>query len=110
MAVIGDGAHRDRRIVLEARLVATDRLHSFLSDRLSRIEPVLAELRQERRRQSEATREVTNLLDGLRSGGRSVGVVSHVPELRVRIPDQVRVTKSETGSTVAVVRGLAQSA
>jgi exonuclease SbcC len=58
----------------------------------------------------DSLEDVMTVLDGLRSGGRSVGVVSHVPELRVRIPDQVRVTKSETGSTVAVVRGLAQSA
>ena len=32
-------------------------------------------------------------LDGLRAGGRTVGVVSHVTELRNRIPTQVHVDK-----------------
>ena len=44
--------------------------------------------------------QVMDVLDGLRDGGRSVGIVSHVPELRQRIPAQVVVTKSETGSSV----------
>ncbi len=57
----------DRRILLEARVVATERLQAFVTDRLAVVEPTLASLREERRRQSEATREVTNLLDGLRS-------------------------------------------
>jgi exonuclease SbcC len=41
-------------------------------------------------------------LDGLRAGGRTVGVVSHVSELRNRIPTQVHVQKGRTGSTVTV--------
>jgi exonuclease SbcC len=40
------------------------------------------------------------VLDGLREGGRAVGVVSHVAELRTRISSQVVVTKTEQGSTV----------
>ena len=44
------------------------------------------------------------LLDGLRSGGRIVGVVSHVADLRARIPHQLVVTKTPDGSTVDVVR------
>jgi DNA repair exonuclease SbcCD ATPase subunit len=47
--------------------------------------------------------EVMDVLDGLRDGGRAVGIVSHVAELRVRIPAQLRVTKARAGSTVAVV-------
>ena len=39
-------------------------------------------------------------LDSLRDGGRVVGVVSHVAEMRDRIPTQLVVTKSRTGSTV----------
>jgi DNA repair protein SbcC/Rad50 len=46
--------------------------------------------------------DVMDRLDGLRAGGRTVGVVSHVPEIRNRIPTQVHVEKRRTGSTVAV--------
>jgi len=49
--------------------------------------------------------EVMNVLDGLRAGGRLVGVVSHVTELRQRIPAQIHVRKSRTGSHVAVTPG-----
>ncbi|MGN6245590.1 MAG: AAA family ATPase [Motilibacteraceae bacterium] len=48
----------------------------------------------------EALEEVLDVLDGLRSGGRVVGVVSHVADLRARIPAQVRVHKHRDGSTV----------
>ena len=44
--------------------------------------------------------EVMNVLDGLREGGRMVGIVSHVSELRQRIPAQVHVRKGRSGSTV----------
>ena len=50
--------------------------------------------------------EVMSVLDGLREGGRMVGIVSHVAELRQRIPAQVRVRKGQAGSHLAV---LAQS-
>ncbi|NNG40913.1 AAA family ATPase [Flexivirga sp. ID2601S] len=53
---------------------------------------------------------VMTVLDQLRAGGRSVGVVSHVPELRTRIPAQVRVRKTATGSTVEVSRADAEVA
>jgi DNA repair protein SbcC/Rad50 len=46
--------------------------------------------------------DVMDRLDGLRAGGRTVGVVSHVTELRNRIPTQVHVAKHRTGSSVAV--------
>ncbi len=46
--------------------------------------------------------DVMDRLDGLRAGGRTVGVVSHVTELRSRIPTQVHVDKGRSGSTVAV--------
>ncbi|MFE0149389.1 AAA family ATPase [Nonomuraea sp. NPDC059007] len=45
---------------------------------------------------------VLDILDGLRNGGRAVGIVSHVAELRTRIPAQLRVTKTRTGSTLSV--------
>jgi exonuclease SbcC len=47
--------------------------------------------------------EVMNTLDELRAGGRVVGLVSHVEELRQRIPMRLRVHKSRTGSTVEVI-------
>ncbi len=46
--------------------------------------------------------EVMSVLDGLREGGRMVGIVSHVAELRQRIPAQVRVRKGPAGSHLAV--------
>ena len=47
--------------------------------------------------------EVMNVLDNLREGGRMVGIVSHVSELRQRIPAQVHVRKGRSGSTVCLV-------
>ncbi len=44
-----------------------------------------------------------DVLDGLREGGRLVGVVSHVGELRQRIPAQVHIRKGRTGSAVTLV-------
>ncbi|GAB3145163.1 AAA family ATPase [Microbispora hainanensis] len=48
----------------------------------------------------ETLDDVLDILDGLREGGRAVGVVSHVAELRVRIPAQLRVVKGRSGSTL----------
>jgi exonuclease SbcC len=49
--------------------------------------------------------EVMTVLDGLREGGRIVGIVSHVSELRQRIPAQVHVKKGHHGSHVSVTAG-----
>ncbi|SDM34349.1 exonuclease SbcC [Nonomuraea maritima] len=46
---------------------------------------------------------VLDILDGLRDGGRAVGIVSHVAELRARIPAQLKVTKTRTGSTLSAI-------
>ncbi|HET7689551.1 MAG TPA: SMC family ATPase [Nocardioidaceae bacterium] len=46
--------------------------------------------------------DVMDRLDGLRAGGRTVGVVSHVTELRNRIPTQLHVDKQRHGSSVSV--------
>jgi exonuclease SbcC len=43
---------------------------------------------------------VMDTLDELRAGGRVVGLVSHVEELRQRIPTRLRVRKARTGSTL----------
>jgi exonuclease SbcC len=47
--------------------------------------------------------EVMATLDELRAGGRVVGLVSHVDELRQRIPTRLRVEKARTGSTLEMV-------
>ena len=44
--------------------------------------------------------DVMDTLDSLRDGGRVVGVVSHVAEMRDRIPTQLLVTKARSGSKV----------
>lgn len=49
---------------------------------------------------AETLDEVMDTLDELRSGGRVVGLVSHVEELRQRIPTRLRVRKSRTGSVL----------
>lgn len=51
--------------------------------------------------------DVMDVLDGLRDGGRVVGVVSHVSELRSRITTQLHVRPDRTGSTVRVVHATA---
>jgi exonuclease SbcC len=49
--------------------------------------------------------EVMTVLDGLREGGRMVGIVSHVSELRQRIPTRIHVRKGHHGSHVSVTAG-----
>jgi DNA repair protein SbcC/Rad50 len=44
--------------------------------------------------------EVLDVLDGLRSSGRVIGVVSHVGDMLARFPTQLRVRKGRTGSTL----------
>jgi len=53
---------------------------------------------------SDTLDDVMDTLDSLRDGGRVVGVVSHVAEMRDRIPTQLLVTKSRLGSAVAIRR------
>ena len=50
----------------------------------------------------ETLDEVMTVLDGLREGGRSVGLVSHVADLRTRIAAQLEVRKSRNGSRIVV--------
>jgi len=53
----------------------------------------------------DSLEQVLDVLDGLREGGRAVGVVSHVADLRARIPNQLHVTKTAAGSRVSLVGG-----
>jgi exonuclease SbcC len=50
----------------------------------------------------ETLDQVMDRIDDLRSGGRAVGVVSHVSELRTRITTQLHVQPTRTGSHVAI--------
>jgi exonuclease SbcC len=51
----------------------------------------------------ESLEQVLSVLDRLRDGGRAVGVVSHVSDLRTRIPMQICVSKRATGSSVRLL-------
>jgi DNA repair protein SbcC/Rad50 len=53
----------------------------------------------------QALDEVMDVLDELRAGGRAVGLVSHVSDLRDRIPAQLRVVKTRQGSRLSQVTG-----
>ncbi|MFQ6172404.1 AAA family ATPase [Oryzobacter sp. R7] len=55
----------------------------------------------------DSLEQVLTVLDGLREGGRAVGVVSHVADLRARVPHQVVVHKGTDGSHVEVRVGAA---
>ncbi len=48
----------------------------------------------------DALEDVMDVLDGLREGGKVVGVVSHVGELRARIPTQLLIAKTRAGSRI----------
>jgi exonuclease SbcC len=54
---------------------------------------------------AEALDQVMDTLDDLRVGGRVVGLVSHVEELRQRIPVRLRVCKARSGSTLELIAG-----
>ncbi|MFI0724462.1 AAA family ATPase [Streptomyces sp. NPDC021224] len=49
----------------------------------------------------QALDEVLDVLDGLRERDRAVGIVSHVADLRDRIPARLRVSKGRDGSTLS---------
>ncbi|MFJ7243878.1 AAA family ATPase [Kitasatospora sp. NPDC098652] len=51
----------------------------------------------------QSLEEVMDVLDGLRERDRAVGIVSHVADLRSRIPAQLLVRKGRHGSTLALV-------
>ena len=53
----------------------------------------------------EALQDVLAELSRLRAGGRTVGIVSHVEELRRQIPDQIRVVRDDRGSHLRIIAG-----
>ena len=50
----------------------------------------------------QALEQVMDALEGLRDGGRVVGLVSHVPEMKQRIGTQLQVAKGRNGSTLRI--------
>lgn len=50
----------------------------------------------------ETLEEVMDTIDGLRERGRVIGLVSHVHEMKTRIPHQIHVHRSPRGSTLSV--------
>ncbi|MBG0741489.1 SMC family ATPase [Paeniglutamicibacter antarcticus] len=56
----------------------------------------------------QSLEQVMDALEGLRSGGRVVGLVSHVAEMKLRIPSQLHVHKGRTGSTLSVTETAGQ--
>lgn len=54
----------------------------------------------------QSLEQVMDALENLRDGGRVVGLVSHVGELKQRIPAQLHVSKGRTGSSVRLVNQL----
>ncbi|WP_027501018.1 AAA family ATPase [Rhodococcus sp. UNC363MFTsu5.1] len=54
---------------------------------------------------AETLESVMGVLDELRAGGRVVGIVSHVDEMRQRIPSRLHVIRGRAGSSVEVVAG-----
>ncbi|MBP0448191.1 SMC family ATPase [Kitasatospora sp. RG8] len=50
----------------------------------------------------QALEEVMDVLDGLRERDRAVGIVSHVADLKSRIPAQLLVSKGRHGSTLTL--------
>lgn len=54
----------------------------------------------------ETLDDVMDTLDELRDGGRVIGVVSHVPEMRTRITAQLQLHKDRSGSRVVATRAV----
>jgi exonuclease SbcC len=54
----------------------------------------------------QALEQVMDALEGLRDGGRVVGLVSHVAEMKQRIGSQLQVVKGRSGSTVRMVESM----
>lgn len=53
---------------------------------------------------SEALDAAIEVLEGLQVGGRLVGIISHVDELKQRLPARLEVKKSQHGSSVEFVK------
>ncbi|WP_159702072.1 AAA family ATPase [Arthrobacter sp. 18067] len=54
----------------------------------------------------QALEQVMDALEGLRDGGRVVGLVSHVGEMKQRITSQLQVVKGRNGSSVRIAEAV----
>ncbi|PRB44201.1 chromosome segregation protein SMC [Arthrobacter sp. MYb23] len=54
----------------------------------------------------QSLEQVMDALEGLRDGGRVVGLVSHVAEMKQRITSQLQVVKGRNGSSVRIAEAL----
>ncbi|MCQ1949625.1 SMC family ATPase [Arthrobacter sp. zg-Y859] len=54
----------------------------------------------------QSLEQVMDALEGLRDGGRVVGLVSHVAEMKQRIPAQLQILKGRNGSSVRYSAGV----
>ncbi len=82
-----------RRVELDAKQLATDRLTEFVGGRIEAIEVVLTDLRERRRRQSEAARAVAAELDGLRK--QRAAAETQLTEVRERL-QRIEIEDAET--------------
>ena len=81
--VAGDReATEARRLEVERRAVATEALAAIVERRLAEVEAIVIDLRERRRRQSEAARAVAAQLDGLRQA--RAAAEQELSELRER--------------------------
>lgn len=51
----------------------------------------------------ESLEQACRVLQGLSESNRLIGIISHVAELAEKIPDQLRIHKTNTGSTIEIV-------
>ncbi len=51
---------------------------------------------------SDTLEQAMSVLDELRSGGRTIGLISHVEELKVRVANQLVVVRGERGSHIMI--------
>jgi chromosome segregation protein len=86
-------AAAERRVELDTKQVATERLIRFVGERGEEINVVLVDLRERRRRQSEATRAVAAELDALRK--ERADAERQLTELRERL-QRVELEDAET--------------
>ncbi len=94
-------AAEQRRVELDLRQLATDRLSALVADRHGIIETELADLRERRRRQSEAARQVAAELDGhRRERADSERLLSELRERQQRLEITDAETKLRIETTV----------
>jgi chromosome segregation protein len=94
-----------RRIELDRRAVVTDRLISFVIERTEEIELRLVELREQRRRQSDAVKEVTLELDRFRRDrGEAERGLAQLRELQQRAEIDEAETRLRLESAVETLR------